>query len=98
MRLAEWRKEQGWTQDELAAALDCSQPFISLIERRTGGQIPSRDWMLKIWRLTKGLVAPNDFYDLPPIGQLELPMEATPAPLLDALDAPDETPALQAAA
>jgi hypothetical protein len=39
--------------------------------------------MLKIWQLTRGLVGPNDFYDLPPIGQLELPIELAPAPLFD---------------
>lgn len=84
VRLVEWRKEKGWTQDELADALDCSQPFVSLIERRSNPQIPGRDQMIRIHRLTKGAVSPNDFYDLPPLGQLDLPIEdLDPAPLLE---------------
>jgi transcriptional regulator with XRE-family HTH domain len=102
VRLAEWRKQQGWTQDELAGQLDCSQSFVSLIERATDPQIPGRDWMVKIYQLTRGAVAPNDFYELPPIGQLELPIEPSPAPLFDApeVDKNDvaAAPELQAAA
>lgn len=84
MRLAEWRQSKDWTQRDLADALGCKQSFISLLERRLGGQIPGRDWMLKIYRLTKGAVEPNDFYDLPPIDQLDLPIDDLPAaPLFD---------------
>lgn len=92
MRLAEWRKQQGLKQWELAERLGCSQPFISLIERADDGQVPSREWMVKIYQLTRGAVAPNDFYDLPPIGQLELPIgPPAPAPLFDApAEAADE--------
>jgi hypothetical protein len=42
--------------------------------------------MTAIWRFTKGDVAPNDFYELPPIGQMALPF-GSPAPLLDHADA-----------
>lgn len=95
MRLAEWRKQQGWTQDELAARLDCSQPFVSLIERAADPQIPGRDWMIKIYQLTKGAVSPNDFYDLPALGQLELPI-GTPGEL-SLFDRPEAVPFLDAA-
>jgi transcriptional regulator with XRE-family HTH domain len=98
VRLAEWRKQQGWKQEELASALGCTQPFISEIERATAPKIPGRCWMLKIWQLTRGAVAPNDFYDLPPIGQLELPIEDGAEPgLFDAAQADGEHQ-LQAAA
>lgn len=86
MRLAEWRRSKEMTQRDLADALDCGQSFISSIERH-GGQIPGREWMLKIYRLTRGEVSPDDFYNLPSIDQLELaidgPAEPTPAPLLE---------------
>lgn len=98
VRLAKWR-EGKMTQGQLADALGCSQPFISLIERRTDPQIPSREWMLKIWKLTKGLVGPNDFYDLPPIGQTELALDApAAAPLLKACETAVEQPQPQAVA
>lgn len=93
MRLAEWRKRQGWKQEELATALGCGQPFISEIERATDPKIPGRSWMTRIWRLTRGEVAPNDFYDLPPIGQRELPLDPSAGPLFDgAQDAADAEP------
>jgi len=82
MRLAEWRIEQGLTQSELAARLGCDQSYISLIERSTDPQTPRRHWMLKIYRLTRGAVTPNDFYDLPDLNQPALQLEF-PAPLLD---------------
>jgi transcriptional regulator with XRE-family HTH domain len=85
VRLAEWRKAQSWTQEELADALGCSQPFVSLIERSANPQIPGREQMLNIYRLTRGEVTPNDFYDLPALDQLQLPIDApSPAPLLEA--------------
>jgi transcriptional regulator with XRE-family HTH domain len=97
VRLAEWRKLQGWKQDELAGELGCTQPFISEIERASAPKIPGRAWMVKIYQLTRGAVTPNDFYDLPPIGQLELPIGPPAAtPLLDCVAA--DEPQLQAAA
>lgn len=87
MRLAEWRIEQGLTQAELADRLGCDQSYISLIERATDPQIPRRQWMLKIYRLTHGAVRPDDFYNLPILEQLKLPLEddaPASAPLFDA--------------
>jgi transcriptional regulator with XRE-family HTH domain len=88
MRLVQWRIDKGLTQRQLADELGCSQPAVSLIERATerpnGNGIPTRDLMLKIYRVTVGAVTPNDFYDLPALDQLQLPI-AEPAPLLDGL-------------
>lgn len=98
MRLAKWREEQDLSQAALAELLGCDQSYISRIERAVSPQIPSRGWMLKIHNVTHGVVSPNDFYDLPPIGQLELPMEPAPAPLLDACAPAVDEPQLQAAA
>jgi transcriptional regulator with XRE-family HTH domain len=98
MRLAKWREEQELSQADLAEKLGCDQSFISRIERAVGPQIPSRGWMLKIHQLTRGEVTPNDFYDLPPIDQLQLPMEApAPAPLFDQAEIEPQA-SLQAAA
>lgn len=49
-------------------------------------RIPSPRFMTAIWRVTRGEVVPNDFYELPPIGQMTLPF-TRPAPLLDHADA-----------
>jgi transcriptional regulator with XRE-family HTH domain len=78
MRLAEWRKQEGYDQQQLADALGITQPTVSYLERspdRAIGkpQVPKPDLMRRIWTLTRGAVTPNDFYDLPPIGQMELP-------------------------
>ena len=93
MRLVEWRKSEGLTQDELADLFGCTQPVISALER-TGNSVPRPDLMLKIYRKTFGAVSPNDFYNLPVLEQLTLPMEErkprpiAPAPLVDLADAP----------
>lgn len=89
MRLAEWRIGQGLTQAELAEKLGCEQSFISQIERAADPMIPRRRWMLAIYRFTFGAVTPNDFYNLPVLEQLALPMDdqkpaaPAPAPLFD---------------
>lgn len=84
VRLAIWRKNKGMNQLELADELGVSQPYISMIERIDDPQIPRRDIMLKIYRLTGGDVEPNDFYELPPLGQLQLNVsEPGPAPLFE---------------
>lgn len=84
MRLAEWRKEQGYTQQQLADALGVNQCNISFWERAVDAVLPQPDFMRRIWTLSRGAVAPNDFYDLPPIDQLQLPglAPADSAPLL----------------
>jgi transcriptional regulator with XRE-family HTH domain len=87
VRLSKWRIDKGLTQRQLADELGCTQTAISLIERGTDQPdsiIPRRDLMLKIFRFTKGEVTPNDFYDLPALDQLDLPIgEPAAAPLFE---------------
>jgi transcriptional regulator with XRE-family HTH domain len=86
MRLADWRIEQGWTQQQLADAIGCNQASVSYLERSSGdhrGQIPKRELMLTIFRVSRGAVTPNDFYNLPAFDQLALPIgDDAPGPLL----------------
>lgn len=71
MKLAAWRKAKGWTQDNLAEALGCSQPYVSQIERAADPIIPGPELMRKLYVLSLGEVQPNDFYDLPALELLE---------------------------
>jgi transcriptional regulator with XRE-family HTH domain len=85
MRLVEWRRQEGLSQVELADRLGCDQSYVSLIERGEPERMPRRDMMVKIYRVTRGAVAPNDFYDLPDLSevQLALPIEASAELQLD---------------
>lgn len=69
MRLAEWRKQKGWTQTRLALELGVTQPAISTFERARAPAIPSAALMIEIHNLTGGAVQPNDFYELPDKGE-----------------------------
>lgn len=82
VQLAEWRKQAGYSQQQLADALAVTQPTISYIERANDPQMPQPDLMRRIFALTRGAVAPNDFYDLPAIGQPQLDLGDGDAPLL----------------
>jgi transcriptional regulator with XRE-family HTH domain len=86
VRLCDWRKQAGYNQQQLADALGVSQPTVSYVERVNDPQVPQPELMRRIYRLTRGAVCPNDFYDLPAIDQLELPdmVEEADAPLLAA--------------
>lgn len=104
-KLRTWREEQvpRLTLDAAAAAVGTVRQV--WYDWETGRRIPRAPFMAAIYQLTRGAVTPNDFYDLPPIGQLELPINTPSAPLLEgcsapiAADAGDEAqPALQAAA
>lgn len=85
--LRNWREGQlpKLTLDAAAAAVGTVRQVWR--DWEIGRRIPSPRFMTAIWRFTRGDVVPNDFYDLPPIGQMTLPF-ATPAPLLDHADAP----------
>lgn len=65
LKLSEWRKREGRTQESVASELGCTQPYISQIERSKNPIIPGTDVMERIFLLTNGEVEPNDFYDLP---------------------------------
>lgn len=68
MKLAVWRRNQGMTQEQLAAALDCIVTTVARYE--AGRRRPDEDTMIKIFRLTDGEVQPNDFYELPDLRSL----------------------------
>jgi transcriptional regulator with XRE-family HTH domain len=65
VRLAVWRKKAGKTQADLAAALGCSQSYISQIERADNPLVPGPAIIIEIYRISDGAVMPNDYYDLP---------------------------------
>lgn len=97
-KLRDWRERQQPEMTLDAAAAEVGTVRQVWFDWEKGRRIPRPAFMAAIWKLTKGAVAPNDFYDLPPIGQLELPIEPAPAPLLDACETADEQPQLQAVA
>lgn len=63
MKLANWRKHKGLTQEQVALALGVAPPTVSSWE--IGGKRPGAVSMRRIFDLTEGAVTANDFYDLP---------------------------------
>lgn len=61
MKLAEWRKHARLTQAEMAALVGVANR--ETIARYEAGRMPRRDVLIKIMRLTHGLVTPNDFVE-----------------------------------
>lgn len=70
MKLAEWRRTQSMTQQDLADALGCIVTTIARYE--AGRRKPDDATMLAIYHFTDGAVQPNDFYDLPAIAAAQL--------------------------
>lgn len=73
MRLLEYINEQGIEAIQFGRIIGLKDPrsvYRWLEYRDEKGvtnacrQVPAKEYMLKIWKLTKGKVAPNDFYDL----------------------------------
>jgi transcriptional regulator with XRE-family HTH domain len=63
MKLADWRRSEGMTQQQLADALDC---ILTTVARYEAGQrIPEPENMRRLFVLSNGKVQPNDFYALP---------------------------------
>jgi transcriptional regulator with XRE-family HTH domain len=65
MKLKAWREQQGWTQKELAVALEkfapkqrCYQRLISYWE---GGHMPGKAWRKIIYGFTEAQVSAKDF-------------------------------------
>lgn len=71
MRLRDWRKSVGWSQERLAAEIGKSQMSVSRLE--AGARALDHDEAALIYALTRGAVTPNDFYDLPPLPPLPPP-------------------------
>lgn len=63
MKMADWRKQEGFTQVEVARRLHVAEPTVSSWEQ--GGKKPGAATMHRIFDLTAGAVTANDFYDLP---------------------------------
>ena len=60
MTLKEWRKQNGFTQDQLGGQIGVSGVTVSRYE--TGERIPENTVMQSIFSVTAGEVTPNDFY------------------------------------
>jgi hypothetical protein len=97
-KLREVRIANGWTVQRLADEVEAKDhmtvyrwelPF-GHPERR----VPQEPFMSRLYVLFRGEVDPNGFYDLPVIGQQDLPLEPpaapAPAPLLDSPEAEPE--------
>jgi transcriptional regulator with XRE-family HTH domain len=92
MKLRAWREDAGLSRRELAEKLSTDTATIYRWELDLGHadkRIPALGFMSRLHQLTRGAVSPNDFYDLPPLEQLELPIEPSPAPLFDTLSGGD---------
>ncbi len=68
MTLETFLIKTGWDRTYLAWKIGVNE--CSVTRYLTGSRIPSPDVMVSIYRVTKGKVAPNDFYQLPPKGGL----------------------------
>jgi transcriptional regulator with XRE-family HTH domain len=89
MKLRAWREGEGLSRRALAEKLSTDTATIYRWELELGHadkRIPAIGFMSRIYRLSRAVVSPNDFYDLPPIDQLELPIDPAPAPLFDGID------------
>lgn len=67
MKLRTYRAMANLTQRDLAERLEVSE--LSVIKYEGGITMPSREAMLTIYKITGGLVTPNDFFDLEVIPQ-----------------------------
>lgn len=95
--LRKWRVEQGLTLDAAAAGVGTFRG--TWFDWEVGRRIPDREYMQKVHRFTRGAVDANAFHwpnGLPDLGQGELPLPPSPAPLLDRIDdAQDEDAATE---
>lgn len=63
MKLADWRRTAGLTQEDLASQLGLIP--VSIARYESGTRLPGPATMIAIFELTGGAVQPNDFYALP---------------------------------
>lgn len=61
--LRKWRKARGLTLDQAAQKVGTVRQMWSDWER--GRRRPGEELMKEVYRVTEGLITPNDFYDLP---------------------------------
>jgi DNA-binding transcriptional regulator YdaS (Cro superfamily) len=65
MKLAEYIAKKGWARSYVAWKLGVTETTVT--RYLSGDRLPTAEVMLKIYRVTKGKVTPNDFYNLHPI-------------------------------
>lgn len=65
MKLSEWRRSVGLTQEELAEKLGLITGSVARYE--SGARMPGPAVLVALYELSGGAVQPNDFYDLPPL-------------------------------
>ncbi|MFN3991215.1 MAG: helix-turn-helix domain-containing protein [Erythrobacter sp.] len=63
MKLADWRRASGMTQEELAARLGLIPGSVARYE--SGSRLPAPAVMIRLFEISDGAVQPNDFYALP---------------------------------
>lgn len=63
MKLSEWRKARGLSQQQVADLLKIGQSRVHRIEN--GQVMPRPPTVIAIIEMTGGAVTANDFYDLP---------------------------------
>lgn len=63
MKLGDWRRSQGLTQEDLAARLGLIP--VSIARYESGLRLPGPAVMIQIFEISGGAVQPNDFYALP---------------------------------
>lgn len=94
MKLKAWREREGKSLKDVADALDINDiATVFRWEQEPGvssRRIPTEGYMRRLYRVTRGAVTPNDFYDLPDLDAPELPLDPEPLPLFEggADDAP----------
>lgn len=77
MKLTDWLKLQGLSNDEFAAMIDTTAT--SVYRYAEGLRIPNEETMGKIYTATKGAVTPNDFYRIPLLQHLTSTNEGSAA-------------------
>lgn len=65
MKLSDWMAAEGLNDETLAQRANVNRATVSRVRRRK--QKPGEELAARLFALTGGQVAPNDFYDLPPL-------------------------------
>lgn len=65
MKLGDWRRSAGLTQQQLADELGCV--LVTVARYEAGMRRPDDATMIALYVRSGGRVQPNDFYDLPPL-------------------------------
>lgn len=86
MKLKDYRKQHGFSVNDVAAALRVTAVSVRFWEAEPPGRrkIPCSEKMIEIYQWSHGHVSPNDFYDLPlPRGQRPQPAVSDVSPAVN---------------